>query len=259
MKAATAALMLVSFVGACGAQSPANAPQPDIVATPNRPTVTNTADTTQVGVLEIEFGIASARRQQALPGLLKFGVLHDLELQWSGNPWQHDADSHEAGVSDTEVGFRWRFLHQGKIKPTVSFQYNVSLPSATGSLGTGDVGHFMTLLASKDLPDKFHVDTNLNYQLFGRPGGYDHNWLPDFTLSRQLTDKWSLSMEFSGNTSANAATPAVVQNLWAVGYAVKPRLVLDSAVQFRVLGPVPTVAYLGGFTFSIADLYHRRW
>ena len=259
MKVVGVVLVLSSLVSICAAQSQTNPPPPELVATPNRPTVTNTADTTQVGVLEIEFGVASALRQQALQGLLKFGLLRDLELQWAGNPWQHDADSHEAGVSDTAAGFRWRFLHQGKIKPTLSFQYNVSLPSATGSLGTGDLGHVITLLASKDLPAQFHLDTNLNYQLFGRPGGYDHNWLPDFTLSRQLTPKWSLSMEFSGNTRANAATPAVVQNLWAVGYTVKPRLVLDSAVQFRVLGPVPTATYLGGFTFCIADLYHHRW
>ena len=262
MRIAPALLLLFFFAATAPAQTPssANPPPDEIVATPNRPTVTNTADTTQRGVLELEFGIYSASRQQALQGLLKFGLLRDLELQWAGNPWQHDADAHQAGVSDNLAGFRWRFLHQGKVKPTLSFQYNVSLPSASGSLGTDHVGHVVTLLASKDLPAKFHVDANLNYQLFGRPGGgYDHNWLPDFTLSRQLTDKWSLSMEFSGNTRANAATPTVVQNLWAVGYAVKPRLVLDSAVQFRMMGPVPTAAYLGGFTFSIADLYRHRW
>lgn len=252
-----AALLAVFAV----AQQPssANPPPDEIVATPNRPTVTNTADTTQRGVLELEFGIDSAPRQQALQGLLKFGLFRDLELQWAGNPWQHDADAHQDGVSDNLAGFRWRFLHQGKVRPTLSFQYNVSLPSAAGTLGAGNVGHVLTLLASKDLPAKFHLDANLDYQLFGRPGGYDRNWLPAFTLSRQLTDKWSLSMEFSGNTRANAANPSVVQNLWAVAYAVKPRLVLDSAVQFRVIGPVPTVAYLGGFTYSIGDLYRRRW
>jgi hypothetical protein len=65
-------------------------------------------------------------------------------------------------------------------------------------------------------------------------------------------------MEFSGATRANAVTPAVTQNLWAVSYAVKPRLVLDSAVQFRVTGDVPRVVYLSGFTYSITDLYHHR-
>jgi hypothetical protein len=243
----------------CAAQSAPPASPGELVATPNRPTVTNTADTTQVGVLEIEFGVSAASRQQALPGLLKFGLLRDLELQWAGNPWQHDANAHQAGVSDTDIGFRWRFLHQGKKKPTLSLQYNVILPSAAGSLGAGSVGHVVTLLASKDLPAQFHLDANLNRQWFGRTGGFDRNWLPDFTLTRQLTKKWSLSMEFSGNTRAGASQAAVVQNLWAVGYAVKPRLVLDSAVQFGLRGPVPTVTYLAGFTYSIADLYHRRW
>jgi hypothetical protein len=247
------------LIGTCAAQS-SPPPAPDeLVATPNRPTVTNTANTTQVGVLEIEFGVFAARRAQSLQGLLKFGLLRDLELQWAGNPWQHDATLHQGGVSDTNVGFRWRFLHQAKVKPTLSFQYNATLPAASGMLGAGHVGHIATLLASKDLPHEFELDANLNYQWLGRPGGFDHNWLPDFTLSHPLKGKWSLGMEFSGNTRAGTTAPAVVQNLWAIGYTVKPRLVLDSAVQFRVLGPVPTVAYLGGFTYSIGDLYHRRW
>ena len=257
MKASILLIAIGFLAASCAAQS--TPPLPELVATPNRPTVTNTADTTQVGVLEIEFGVAAASQQQSLPGLLKFGLLRDLELQWAGNPWQHDASLHEGGVSDTGVGFRWRFLHQKRTTPTLSFQYNAILPSATGSLGFGHVGHALTLLASKDLPHQFHLDANLNYQLFGRAeGGFDHNWLPDFTLSHPLKGKWSLSMEFSGNTSADAVAPAVVQHLWAIGYTVKPRLVLDTAVQFGLHGPVPTVTYLAGFTYSIADLYHHR-
>jgi hypothetical protein len=256
-----AAVLLLSFLAAttCVAQPAPAAQPPELAATPNRPTVTNTADTTQFGVLEIEFGVLSGARQQSLQGLLKFGLLHDFELQWAGNPWQHDGDAHQGGVSDTNLGFRWRFLHEQKFQPTVSFQYNVTLPVATGSLGTGHVGHVLTVLASKDLPAKFHLDANVNYQLLGRPGGWDHNWLPDFTLARQLSEKWTLAMEFSGNTRAGTTNPAVVQNLWAISYAVKPRLVLDSAVQFRVRGPVPTAAYLGGFTYAIGDFYHHRW
>jgi hypothetical protein len=65
-------------------------------------------------------------------------------------------------------------------------------------------------------------------------------------------------MEFSVATRANAITSAVTQNLWAVSYTLRPRLVLDSAVQCRVTGNVPRVVYLGGLTYSIADLYHHR-
>ena len=259
MKTIVGLLASLVVMGTCAAQSSPPSVPDELVATPNRPTVTNTADTTQVGVLEIEFGVFAADHQQSLQGLLKFGLLRDLELQWAGNPWQHDATLHEFGVSDTNVGFRWRFLHQGKVKPTLSFQYDATLPAASGMLGAGHVGHAVTLLASKNLPHQFQLDTNLNYQWLGRAGGFDRNWLPDFTLSHPLKKKWSVGMEFSGNTRAGTTAPAVLQNLWAIGYTVKPRLVLDSAVQFRVLGPVPAVAYLGGFTYSIGDFYHRRW
>lgn len=255
MKLAAALLVLWLSAGDCPAQQ-----QPvDLIATPNRPTVTNTAETTQFGVLEIEFGIGAAARQQSLQGLLKFGLLRDVELDWAGNPWQHDAAVHYVGVSDNNVGFRWRFLHQAKCRPTLTVEYSAKLPTAGRVEGSGEVDHIVTLLASKDFPRRFHVDVNLGYAWLGRPGGgFDHNWLPTGTLAYSLTNKWQLAMEFSSATRANAVTPAVTQNLWAVSYTPWPRLVLDSAVQFRVVGNVPRTVYLGGFTYCIADLYHHR-
>ena len=232
---------------------------PELIATPNRPTVTNTAETTQLGVLEIELGISAATRQQSLPGLLKFGLLHDVELDWGGNPWQHDASVHYVGLSDNNPGLRWRFLHQAKRQPTLTVEYSAKLPTAGPIAGSGEVDHNLTLLASKDLPKHFHVDANLGYTWLGRQrGGFDHMWQPTGTLSYALSNRWQLAMEFSGATRANAFIPAVTQNLWALSYALRPRLVLDSAVQFRVTGQVPRAVYLGGFTYSIADLYHRK-
>ncbi len=255
MKLTAALLLLWLTTVDCRAQQPLA----DLTATPNRPTVTNTAETTQFGVLELEFGISAAARQQALQGLLKFGLLRDVELDWAGNPWQHDASLHYVGVSDNNAGLRWRFLHQARRQPTLTVEYSVKFPTAGPVEGTGEVDHIVTLLASKDLPKRFHVDANLGYAWLGRPGGgFGHDWLPTGTLSYSLTPKWQLSMEFSDTTRANATTPGVTQNLWAVSYTVRPRLVLDSAVQFRVTGNVPRVAYLGGFTYCIADLYHHR-
>src|SRR5262249_36482156 len=190
---------------------------------------------------------------------LKFGLLRDVEVDWAGNPWQHDASVHYVGVGDTNLGLRWRFLHQAKWQPTLTVQYSAKLPTAGPVEGSGETDHIVTLLASKDLPKSFHVDANLGYAWLGRPGsGLDHTWLPTGTLACSLTNKWQPAMEFSGSTRANPITPAVTQNLWAVSYTLRSRLVLDSAVQFRVTGNVPQVAYLGGFTYSIIDLYHRR-
>ena len=255
MKVTAALLLLWLTTVDCRAQQA----RTDWTTTPNRPTVTNTAEITQFGVLEIEFGISAAARQQALQGLLKFGLLRDVELDWAGDPWQHDASVHYAGVSDNYPGFRWCFLHQARRQPTLTVEYSVKLPTAGPGEGSGEVDDIVTLLASKDVSKRFHVDANLGRAWLGRPGGgFNHNWLPTGTLTYSPTYRWQLDMEFSGATRANATTPAVTQNLWAVSYTLRPRLVLDSAVQFRVIGNVPRVIYLGGFTYSIADLYHHR-
>src|SRR5229473_2089877 len=58
-----------------------------IVANPNRPTVANPADITQYGVLELEYGWDRVWPEEnvhqiSLGGLLKFGILCDVELRW---------------------------------------------------------------------------------------------------------------------------------------------------------------------------------
>jgi len=59
-----------------------------IAANPNRPTVANPADITQYGVLELEYGWdrlwpGEGIRQASVGGVLKFGMLCDVELRWN--------------------------------------------------------------------------------------------------------------------------------------------------------------------------------
>jgi hypothetical protein len=59
-----------------------------IAANPNRPTVANPADITQYGVLELEYGWdqvwpEQSFQQTSFGGLLKFGMLCDVELRWN--------------------------------------------------------------------------------------------------------------------------------------------------------------------------------
>jgi len=59
-----------------------------ITANPNRPTVTNPAHVTQYGVLELEYGWdrlwpEEGIHQTSIGGLLKFGMLCDIELRWN--------------------------------------------------------------------------------------------------------------------------------------------------------------------------------
>src|ERR1700682_4384815 len=64
-----------------------------IAANPSRPTVANPADITQYGVLELEYGWdrlwpGGGVQQTSVGGLLKFGMLCDIELRWHTTDWK---------------------------------------------------------------------------------------------------------------------------------------------------------------------------
>ncbi len=68
-----------------------------IAANPNRPTVADPADITQYGVLELEYGwdrLWPERNvhQTSFGGLLKFGMLCDVELRWNTTSFLSQTD-----------------------------------------------------------------------------------------------------------------------------------------------------------------------
>ena len=262
MKRAYLALAILIVARAVGAQQAGSSGE--LVATPNRPTVTNTADTTQRGVLEIEDGIAAGGTLQELQGLLKFGATRDLELRLGNNTFQHDASVHSTGVGDTTLGAKYRFLHQTARLPVISLAYTAKLPTAGDDLGTGQVDHQLSFLASKDFGQS-RFDFNFNANWFGRAaGGFDHDFMPTLSWSYQLPGrarKFQFEAELFGETSPNAAQGGSVSHLYAIAYTPRPRLVLDIGGQFGLMGPVPTATFVAGFTYSIVDFYrmaHRH-
>ena len=101
-----------------------------IAANPNRPTVSNPAHVTQYGVLELEYGWdrlwpEEQIHQTALEGLLKFGLLCDVEFRWSTTSFFSQMDStgtHET-FGDNWLGTEIRFHRQTTRLPTMSFSY----------------------------------------------------------------------------------------------------------------------------------------
>src|SRR5437588_9919971 len=68
-----------------------------IAANPNRPTVSNPADITQYGVLELEYGWdrqwpEEGRQQASVGGLLKFGMPCNVEFRWNTTSVLSEAD-----------------------------------------------------------------------------------------------------------------------------------------------------------------------
>ncbi len=236
-----------------------------MAANPNRPTVANPADISQYGVLELEYGLdrvwpGGGARQTSVGGLLKFGMLCDVELRWNTTSFlsQTDSGGTHRGIGENWLGPQVRVYKQTKLVPTVAFGYAVKIPSASSAdgLGSGRVDHSFTLLVSKDIA-KIHFDFNATEFLIGRPGesGFDKNQQVNLAFSRVLRGKLQFTGEFYGNTELNSSTPRFVSSLWALTYTVTPRLVIDGGFEPGITSGGPHRHGFFGATYSIANLY----
>lgn len=239
-----------------GQTQAANA-QVELVAVPNRPTFATTAESVQRGVFEIEYGLEAASGHQNINGLLKWGVLENLELRFANNPIERDAGI--AGTGDSGAGFKYKVFRQTKKVPTFSILYTAAIPTAPASRGAGAVGHSIQLLGSKDF-GKHHFDVNEGVQFVGRPAGsgFDRNYFTSLSYFYPFTRKWGVTGEVAGFSKTNAANPANMVVLEAITYSSSPRLVFDIGGYFGVYGNLPRFTFAAGLTYAIADLYHLR-
>jgi len=237
-----------------------------IDAHPNRPTVANPADITQYGVLELEYGWdrlwpEEVIQQTSVGGLLKFGILCDVELRWNTTSFlsQTDPSGTHRTLGDNWLGPQIRVYRQTKRVPTLALSNSIKIPSARtdDGLGTGQVDHAFTFLASKDIAH-FHFDFNATQFLIGRPtrAGVDKNQQVSLALSHVIRGELQLTGEFYGATRLNQTTPGFASSLWALTYTVVPRLVIDGGLEAGLTsGGLHRHAFVGA-TYSIANLYH---
>jgi hypothetical protein len=236
-----------------------------IVANPNRPTVANPADITQYGVLELEYGwdrfwTEDDSQTKSLGGLLKFGMLCDVELRWGTTSFlsQSDASGTHHGFGDNWLGPQIRVHRQTKRMPTLAFSYAIKIPSANAAdgLGTGRVDHQLTFLAGKDIMH-FHFDFNASQFLIGRPNasGFDRNQQLNLAFSHFIYRGLQFTGEFYGQTELNPTSPAFASTLWALTYTVVPRFVIDGGFESGLTSGAPRLHVFVGATYSIANLY----
>src|SRR5438067_9159675 len=229
----------------------------EITAVPNRPTFASTAEMVQLGVFEIEYGFEAAKGHQNINGLLKWGAVKNLEPWFLNNPIEKDAGT--AGLGDSGAGFKFNLFPQKSARPTLSFLYVATIPTARPQLGAGAMQHLAQLLVSKDF-GQHHFDANEGVQFVGRPGssGFDRHYFTALSYSHPLTKKWAYTAEIAGFSRANAANPATMTILVAPTYSPSSRLVFDGGAYLAAYGNLPRVTFFLGLTYSVADLYHRH-
>jgi Putative MetA-pathway of phenol degradation len=265
---------LVTLLASVGASDPAVAQwmgkqtgcyADSIAANPNRPTVSNPAHVTQYGILELEYGLdrqwpQEGVRQTSSGGLLKFGLLCDIELRWNTTSFlsQTDATGTHTSFGDNWLGTEIRFHRQTTRLPTMAFSYAFKVPSASAEngLGTGRVDHSFTFGASATVAH-FNFDFNFTEFLVGQPtaSGFDTNQQLALAFSHAIHGKLQFAGEFYGDTQLNPTTPGFASSLWALTYTVVPRLVIDGGFEVGLTTGGPHRHAFLGLTYSIANLY----
>ena len=235
-----------------------------IAANPNRPTVSNPAHVTQFGVVELEYGLdrtwpEEGVHQASANGLLKFGLLCDVEFRWNTTSFlsQTDATGTHSTFGDNWLGTEIRFHRQTKWLPTMAFSYAFKIPSAStdNGLGSGRVDHSFTFGASETVAH-FTFDFNFSHFLIGQSsGGFDQNQQTALAFSHVIYKRLQFAGEFYGQTQLNDATPGFASSLWALTYTVSPRFVIDGGFETGLTSGGPHRHAFGGITYSIANLY----
>ena len=236
-----------------------------IAANPNRPTVSNPAHVTQYGVLELEYGVdrfwpEEGIQQTSFGGLLKLGMLCDIELRWNTTTFfsQADASGTHHTIGDNWLGTQVRFHRQTQRLPTMAFSYALKIPSASTEhgVGTGHVDHSFTFASSEHIAH-FNLDFNFTQFLIKRPtaSGFDENQQLALAFSRVIHGRLQFAGELYGVTELNKTAPAYASSLWALSYTVVPRLVIDGGFEAGIFSGGPHRHAFVGATYSIANLY----
>lgn len=232
----------------------------EIESRPNRPTVSTSAQTTECGVLEIEYGWTLQRpeagtRESGLGGMMRFGLLPRLDLRWSADGFLALADSvgKRSGAGDDWVGAQYYFRSPSAISPALALNYAAKIPAATDGIGSGYLDHRVTFIASKDLRG-MSWNFNTAYILTGRDSGFDRSWELAAGFSRPIRGHLGMAGDFYVDTEQNPDNPAFASTLWAVTYTVRPRLVLDAAIDTGLTHWAPQRRFMVGFTYAVADM-----
>ncbi|MGA8272710.1 MAG: hypothetical protein WB919_14210 [Candidatus Sulfotelmatobacter sp.] len=227
--------------------------------------MTSATDTTQCGVVELEYGLerqwpGGGTLHDDLSGGLRLGLTHNLDLHWFSGDFIHimNGDVDRTGYGDNWLGLRYRFLGQTKRRPSLGLFYQAKIPSASylNGFGSGQIDNSFSFLASKDVR-KVHFDFNAIELLAGRPTapGVDHdtgfalaNWYP-------LTHRLNGVFEPYGYTELNQGTPAFASAMVGFNYKIQSRLYLDSGLDLGVSHYAPHKRVFVGATYAITNIF----
>ena len=229
-------------------------------ATPYRPTVSNPAELSAPGWLEMEAGVARSKGggnawQNDTPWLAKLAFSEDFGVLIGGDAWTRQTDASGAahsGFGDTSLTLK----HHWAVDEHSAWglEWGAKFATAADGLGSGKTDYNFNGIYSRDIGDT-RVDANIGAV---RPGldqaglaRWQYPWA--VALSHPVGDDWSLAIEESGVHRRGAAQ--TTQLLLAASYSINKRLVVDGGMVSGISDAAPKWSAFLGVTYLAARFW----
>ncbi len=229
-----------------------------ISATPYRPTLSNPAELSAPGWLELEGGWArehdSSTIRQGMPYTAKLAFTPDWGILVGGELWAREqSDRTVSGHGDTSLTLKHRIATNDK-DINFGIEAGVNLPTATNQLGSGKPDWTVNSIYSQDFDNDWRLDVNAGLTRFGvkASGTSNISALWAAALSKGLGN-WGLAGELSG-THQNG-TSDMHQVLGAVSYSLSPRVVVDGGLSTSFQGSQTSHAVFLGVTWLAGKVF----
>jgi hypothetical protein len=254
-------------------------------ANPSRPTITNPAHIPPVGYVQFEQGFLQANGspsglagQFSLVEAIRLSVHPRVMVQFLSQPVAlsrltarpDNSANWQSGPGNLTLGLQGLLTKEAGRRPTIAVGYlhRVRAGSAP-DLDMGSSFQSAVLLLSGDL-GSLHYDSNFSASeqvaepirraQFGQTLSVTHDLFPESLHDKlEVTGEiWHFTQPLVNTTQSGAMSPRsnAVGTLWALGYTVRPNLVLDGGLDRGITSTSTAWQGFAGFTYLLP---HRLW
>ncbi len=202
-------------------------------ATPYRPTVSNPADLSAPGYVELEAGGQRVLEEahtnvNSFPYLVKYAFSENAGLLLGGNAFIRQTDpagQSLSGVGDTFLLLKLR--HTLDDDSALGVEFGPLIPTARNGLGASKTGFLSNGIYSRNF-GSLHLDVNAGFNFQSDAPSNASHWQTTWAsaLSQQFTEHWGAALELSGSYQRNE--PSTRQALVAFNCNLSKRIVLDA-------------------------------
>ncbi len=229
---------------------------------PERPDITDSAQTISPGGFQLETGLeysrariggSPAERRFSLDTALRIGLAERLELLVDAAPvvWLR-TEREDLSRGDLTLGLKYRFFGSDDREAglAVALRPFVKLPTADAPIGSERTDFGLLLLLSQPLPADFSVDVNAGIAAIGqrRPEGFLLQALVSASLSYELTPRLSPLIELFFRTKDERESRDLLGLTAGVVYLLNESFAVDAAVRTSLMGRGPDWAVTAGFS-----------